>query len=56
MSLALLMNIVMNLMIVILMNMARRRRTYRLERSKLGLVVKDVKPGVLVQASVTLII
>ena len=52
MSLALLMNIVMNVMIVILMNMVRRKRTYRLERSKLGLVVKDVEPGVLVQAVV----
>ena len=31
------------------------RRTYCFERSKLGLVVKDVKPGVLVQAVVKLI-
>ena len=34
----------------------RRRRTYCLERSELGLVVKDVKPGVLVQTVVTLVI
>ena len=32
------------------------RRTYCFERSKLGLVVKDVKPGVLVQAVVKLIV